>query len=161
MMKRAEGRKGFNNREEKRRRRACARRPAFEGERSDSLRAARAFLEVYRTCHPDDRAETLEPTSDALPAFDRTAVLAKNRVLHGDRPTEEQMGSWRRIERRTPNRAFQGCRQVASLPRCETPGSPTVSSGVFDVLVQPGSPFAAEASLAQPVEEAPRLAEIF
>jgi len=138
---------------------ARAGQASVRGERSYSLRAARAFLEAYRACHPDDRVETLEPTSEIIPAFDRTAVRAKYRVLHGDRPTKEQMGAWRRIERQI-ERFKAAAKLLLSAPMWNF-GVPHRLKPCFDVLVQPGCPFAAEAALAQAVEEAPRLAEIF
>ena len=67
------------------------------GDRSYSLRVARAFLESYQEAHPDDVIETLD-LAGPIPEFDATAVAGKYRIMHGESHTDEEAKAWKSVQ---------------------------------------------------------------
>jgi FMN-dependent NADH-azoreductase len=68
-------------------------------DRSASIEVSRAFLDAYRTAHPDEPIETLDVWSLELPAFDNHALMAKYAGLSGTALTTEQAKAWDEIRR--------------------------------------------------------------
>ncbi len=69
------------------------------GERSHSIAAAEAFLEVYRHKNPEDTVLTLDLFEEDLPPFDGRIINAKYSILHGEEVSEEDRNAWGQVER--------------------------------------------------------------
>lgn len=65
---------------------------------SASIEVCEAFLDAYRSAHPDHVIETLDIWNMALPEFDGDAMAAKYAGLSGAALTPAQAAAWRRIE---------------------------------------------------------------
>lgn len=109
------------------------------GERSYSLRAARAFVEAYRESHPRDTVETLGLDSETVPDFGSLAVEAKYRVLHGDSSAPAHREAWGRVEKEI-ERFKAADKYVVSCPMWNF-GIPHHLKRYVDVIVQPGYTF--------------------
>ncbi|HOS95138.1 MAG TPA: NAD(P)H-dependent oxidoreductase [Armatimonadota bacterium] len=67
------------------------------GDRSYSVSAAHAFIDAYRSAHPDDMVTTLDVFERDLPPFDGFMLQAKYTVLHGASPTGEERAAWDQV----------------------------------------------------------------
>ena len=105
------------------------------GDRSYSLRAARAFVEAYRAAHPDDKVETWDLWADPPPAFDLGAVVAKYRILHGEEHTAEDAAAWQAVVE-TIDRFKRADKLLISSPMWNF-AIPYPLKQLFDVIVQP------------------------
>jgi FMN-dependent NADH-azoreductase len=109
------------------------------GERSNSLRAAQAFLEAYRSRVPDDDIAHLDLFATELPSFDGPVLQAKYNIMHGQDSTEAQREAWRAVES-VIDQFKSADKLVFSLPMWNF-GIPYKLKHYFDVLVQPGLTF--------------------
>src|SRR5690242_11267738 len=67
------------------------------GKTSESLRLAEAFLETYRSAHPDVTVDTLDLWAEPLIAFDGTKAGAKMTVIGGGTPVGAESDAWAAI----------------------------------------------------------------
>ena len=110
------------------------------GERSYSLRVARAFVESYLDLHSGDVVKTLDLAGkNSLPEFDGLAVAGKYRVLHGESHTAEEAAAWKAVEV-TIEDFKRADKLVISSPMWNF-GIPYRLKQFFDVIVQPGYAF--------------------
>jgi FMN-dependent NADH-azoreductase len=107
--------------------------------RSYSRAVADAFVEAYRTTHPQDAIATLDVFNASLPAFDGLAVQAKYTILHGKTHTPEELKAWKAVE--TVIKDFVSAdKYVMAVPMWNF-GIPYRLKQYFDVIVQPGYTF--------------------
>lgn len=112
---------------------------SLRGAASYSLRTAEAFLESYRTSHPDDTIRTLDLATDPIPQFDALASAGKYRILHGQTHTEGEAQAWKAIEAAIED-FKKADKLVLSSPMWNF-GVPYRLKQYFDVIVQPGYTF--------------------
>lgn len=108
-------------------------------ERSKSSQVAGAFLESYKTAHPDDSVDRLNVFEQDLPAFDGLTVQAKYTILHGKEHTAEERQAWDAVEK-VITRFSEADKYVFSVPMWNL-GIPYRLKQYFDILVQPGYTF--------------------
>lgn len=108
-------------------------------DRSASIAVARAFLEAYRTAHPQDRIETFDLWSTALPDFDGDTINAKYHILHGQPHTAEEAAAWKAVVA-VFERFNAADRYLFSLPMWNF-GIPYKLKHLIDVITQPGLAF--------------------
>ncbi|MBX3439797.1 MAG: NAD(P)H-dependent oxidoreductase [Planctomycetaceae bacterium] len=107
--------------------------------RSKSIAAARAFLEVYKASHPNDRVVTLDLWDKKLPEFDGFTIDAKYQVLHGQGFSPEQQQAWQAVVDLCDE--FKAAdKYVLSLPMWNF-GIPYKLKHYIDVIAQPGQTF--------------------
>ncbi len=70
---------------------------APRGDESRTMKLANAFLESYRTAHPDDTIETVDVFHDDIPEFDEVAAAGKYAVMYGHEPGGEAVARWQRV----------------------------------------------------------------
>jgi FMN-dependent NADH-azoreductase len=109
------------------------------GERSYTLRTARAFLESYLEAHPGDTVETVDLGAGSIPEFDATAVSGKYRILHGEPHSAEEAEAWKAVEA-TIEVFTRADKFLISSPMWNF-GIPYRLKQYFDVIVQPGYTF--------------------
>lgn len=68
-------------------------------ERSASLEVANAFIDVWKTRHPEDAVDVLNVWTTPLPEFDGASLEAKYAGIEGRERTAEQKAAWEEIER--------------------------------------------------------------
>jgi FMN-dependent NADH-azoreductase len=112
---------------------------SVRGERSYSLRAAKAFIESYRESHPGDSVRTVDLSVDPIPEFDGLAVSGKYRILHGEDHTEEEARAWKAVEAAIEE-FKKADKLVISAPMWNF-GVPYRMKRYIDVIMQPGSTF--------------------
>jgi FMN-dependent NADH-azoreductase len=109
------------------------------GQRSASITVARHFLEVYRAKHPGDTVETLDLWQTSLPEFNGATIDAKYAVLHGQKPSGDQVRAWEVVSNVAEH--FKSAdKYLFSLPMWNF-GIPYKLKHFIDVLVQPGLAF--------------------
>jgi FMN-dependent NADH-azoreductase len=109
------------------------------GQRSASITVAQHFLDVYRAKHPGDAVETLDLWQAALPEFDGATIDAKYAVLHGQKPSADQVRAWAVVTKIAEH--FKSAdKYLFSLPMWNF-GIPYKLKHFIDVLVQPGLTF--------------------
>ncbi|HUD84066.1 MAG TPA: NAD(P)H-dependent oxidoreductase [Candidatus Saccharimonadales bacterium] len=109
------------------------------GQRSGSITVARHFLEVYRAKHPGDTVETLDLWQANLPEFHGATIDAKYAVLHGQKPSDDQVRAWQVVTKIAEH--FKSAdKYLFSLPMWNF-GIPYKLKHFIDVLVQPGLTF--------------------
>lgn len=108
-------------------------------ERSKSIAAAKAFLDVYTSSHPDDVVTTLDLWNMHLPEFDGDTINAKYKVMHGKDATDAEAAAWSKV--------VDFCQQflaadkyLFSLPMWNF-GIPYKLKHYFDIIAQPGQTF--------------------
>ncbi len=109
------------------------------GQRSASISVAQHFLDVYRAKHPGDTVETLDLWQTSLPEFNGATIDAKYAVLHGQKPTGDQVRAWLVVTKIAEH--FKSAdKYLFSLPMWNF-GIPYKLKHFIDVLVQPGLTF--------------------
>ncbi len=104
-------------------------------ERSYSIAAANAFIEVYREMHPNDEIITTNLFRKDLPPFDGLAVQTKYTLMHGLKYTEEDLTAWRAAE--TLIAEFKSAdKYVMAIPMWNF-SIPYRLKQYIDILVQP------------------------
>jgi FMN-dependent NADH-azoreductase len=68
------------------------------GSKSISIAAADAFVEAYRTAHPDVTVDNLNVWEEGLPEFDSEAIGAKYKGVAKEVMSEAESAIWRRIQ---------------------------------------------------------------
>jgi FMN-dependent NADH-azoreductase len=109
------------------------------GQRSASITVARLFLEVYRAKHPGDTVETLDLWQTSLPEFDGATIDAKYAVLHGQKPSGDQVRAWQ-VVTKVAEHFKSADKYLFSLPMWNF-SIPYKLKHFIDVLVQPGLTF--------------------
>lgn len=66
-------------------------------QRSASIEVAQAFLDAYRTAHPEDTIIKVDLWATALPAFDGDMLEAKYAALNGVERSPAQKAAWAQI----------------------------------------------------------------
>ncbi len=110
-----------------------------QGERSYSLRAAKAFVDAYRQAHPKDTVRTIDLNNCDLPAFDGLALQAKYTILHGLAHSNEEKKAWQAVEK-TIAEFTSADKVVISAPMWNF-GIPYRLKHYIDVIVQPSYTF--------------------
>ncbi len=112
------------------------------GELSFSIRAAKAFLEAYRSSHPGDGVEEVDLWQTDLPDFDFIAASGKYKIMRGLDRSPEEARAWRRV--------------VEAVDRLKAADKVVVSTGMWnfsipyrlkqylDVVLQPTLTFAVD-----------------
>jgi len=67
-------------------------------ERSYSIATADAFMEAYTEVHPDDDIIKFNVFDKDLPIFDGPALQAKYAILHGLKPSDQELAAWKAVE---------------------------------------------------------------
>ncbi len=107
--------------------------------RSKSITAAKAFLEAYKTSHPNDHIVTIDLWEKKLPEFDGFTIDAKYQVLHGQGFSPEQHQAWQAVVDLCEE--FKAAdKYVISLPMWNF-GIPYKLKHYIDVIAQPGQTF--------------------
>lgn len=107
--------------------------------RSKSIAAAKAFLEAYKTAHPNDQVVTIDLWEKALPEFDGFTIDAKYQVLHGQSFSPDQEKAWQAVVDLCDE--FKSAdKYVLSLPMWNF-GIPYKLKHYIDVIAQPGLTF--------------------
>ena len=109
------------------------------GERSYSLRVARAFVESYLDLHSEDVVKTLDLAKHSFPQFDGLAVAGKYRLLHGESHTTQEAAAWKAVEAAIAD--FKGADKLVISSPMWNFGIPYRLKQFFDVIVQPGYTF--------------------
>ena len=78
------------------------------GSRSISIAATDAFVEAYRTAHPDVRVDNLNVWEEGLPEFDSEAIGAKYKGVAKAPMNDAESAIWKSIQSLAAR--FQGCR---------------------------------------------------
>jgi FMN-dependent NADH-azoreductase len=68
------------------------------GSKSISIAATHAFVEAYRTAHPDVTVDNLNVWEEGLPEFDSEAIGAKYKGVAKESMSEAESAIWRRIQ---------------------------------------------------------------
>jgi FMN-dependent NADH-azoreductase len=68
------------------------------GSKSISIAAASAFVEAYRTAHPDVTVDNLNVWEEGLPEFDSEAIGAKYKGVAKEAMNGAESAIWRRIQ---------------------------------------------------------------
>jgi FMN-dependent NADH-azoreductase len=113
------------------------------GAASQSLQIADAFLDVYRTTHPDDTVLTWDLWDGTLPEFGPAAAGAKMTVFGGGRPKGAQADAWQSALA-TFARFDAADRLLFSVPMWNS-GVPYILKQFIDVVSQPGAVFGVDA----------------
>ena len=107
--------------------------------RSYSIAVADAFVESYRSAHPNDSIVERDLFAEDLPAFDGQKLMAKYAILNGQPHTAEQSKAWKAIE--AVIEEFKSAdKYVLAVPMWNF-GIPYRLKQYFDVIVQPGYTF--------------------
>ena len=108
-------------------------------ERSKSIAVAKAFLDTYRSSHPDDEVITLDLWTKELPEFDGFTIDAKYQVLQGNDFTDQQQQAWQAVVD-VCDEFKSADKYVISLPMWNF-GIPYKLKHYIDVITQPGQTF--------------------
>ena len=109
------------------------------GDRSYSLRAAKAFLESYAASHPGDSVKTLDLWNVAVPEFDALAASAKYRIMHGEDHSPEEALAWEVVAGAVEG--FKSADKIVISSPMWNFGIPYRLKQYLDVIVQPGLTF--------------------
>jgi FMN-dependent NADH-azoreductase len=109
------------------------------GQRSASISVARHFIEAYRAKHPGDTVETLDLWQTSLPEFNGATIDAKYAVMHGQKPTSDEVRAWQEVTK-VADHFKSADKYLFSLPMWNF-GIPYKLKHFIDVLVQPGLTF--------------------
>ena len=107
--------------------------------RSKSIAVANAFLDSYRSSHPDDEIKIVDLWNTELPEFDGFTIDAKYQVLHGQDFTDEQQQAWQAVVD-VCDEFKSADKYVISLPMWNF-GIPYKLKHYVDVIAQPGQTF--------------------
>ena len=108
-------------------------------DRSFSTRAAQAFLDAYRTEHPQDAVESFDLWKADIPAFESAAASGKYKAMRGMAHSPEEARAWRPVVE-TINHFKSADKVLVSSPMWNY-GIPYRLKQYIDVLVQPGLTF--------------------
>ncbi|MHC4123113.1 MAG: FMN-dependent NADH-azoreductase [Planctomycetota bacterium] len=108
-------------------------------ERSKSIAVANAFVEAYKQKNPSDEIIILSLFDDWLSEFDRPAVEAKYVILHGKTHSEEQLRTWKAVEK-VINQFASADKYLLATPMWNF-NIPYRLKQYIDILVQPGYTF--------------------
>ena len=112
------------------------------GSLSFSIRAAQAFLAVYRQANPNDTIEMLDLWSADIPAFDFTSASGKYKIMRGLPHSPEEASAWAKV--------------TACIDQFKSADKVVLSTGMWnfsipyrlkqyvDIVVQPGFTFAVD-----------------
>ena len=109
------------------------------GDRSYSISVADAFIDAYRTAHPDDSVSTINLFTTDLPPFDGFALNAKYAILNGQDHSADEAAAWRAVEN-VIETFTSADKMVFAVPMWNF-GIPYRLKHFIDVIVQPGYTF--------------------
>ena len=109
------------------------------GDRSYSLRGARAFLEAYLAEHPEDTVDALDLFREGVPEFGVAAASGKYKIMSGQAQTAEETQAWKSVLAAI-ERFKKADKYVVSCPMWNF-GIPFVLKQYLDVIIQPGHTF--------------------
>jgi FMN-dependent NADH-azoreductase len=109
------------------------------GPRSESLALARAFLDTYRSIHPDDGVVEWDLWDGSLPEFGPSAAAAKMEVFGGRAPTGAAGEAWRAAGAAFARFAAAD-KYLFSVPMWNA-SVPYILKQFIDVVSQPGTVF--------------------
>jgi FMN-dependent NADH-azoreductase len=105
------------------------------GERSKSIATANAFIQAYTEKNPSDEIDTLNIFEESLADFGPMAVKAKYTVMHGQSHTEEELATWKGVEKDI-ERFKSADKYVFAVPMWNF-SIPWRLKQYIDILVQP------------------------
>ena len=108
-------------------------------ERSKSIAVANAFLDKYKSTHPNDEVVTIDLWEKNLPEFDGFTIDAKYQVLHGRSFDADQQNAWKAVVN-VCDEFKSADKYLISLPMWNF-GIPYKLKHYIDVLTQPGQTF--------------------
>jgi len=103
------------------------------------ISAARAFLDAYAECHPDDTIRTLDLERARIPEFGSLESAAKYRILHGDTVGRGAAMTWEAVEGAI--RDFKRADKLVISSPMWNFGIPCRLKQYVDIIVQPGYTF--------------------
>lgn len=109
------------------------------GDQSYSTRAARAFLDAYRTLHPEDQIDILDLFRDEVPEFGIAAASGKYKIMYGQAQSGEEVHAWKAVLAAI-DRFKRADKFVLSCPMWNF-GIPYRLKQYLDVIMQPGHTF--------------------
>ena len=109
------------------------------GERSKSITVGKAFLDAYKSRHPDDEVVTLDLFDADLPSFDGDAINAKYAIMHGEKFSPQQEQVWLQIVRIIVD--FKSADKYVLSAGMWNFSIPYRLKQYVDLLVQPGYTF--------------------
>lgn len=108
-------------------------------EGSRSLAVAKAFLETYKSAHPDDTVETFDLFRANLKPFDGAVLAAKYAVLSGNNPSGDEVEAWAEVNALADHlKSFD--KYVINVPMWNF-GVPYILKQYIDIITQPGITF--------------------
>lgn len=110
-----------------------------QGERSASLRIAKAFLEEYSATHPGDTVETWDLWDGTLPPFGPAAVAGRTQIFYGATPTGEQGAAWQAALDAFAR--FDAADKIVFSVPMWNHSLPYILKQFIDVITQPGTIF--------------------
>lgn len=109
------------------------------GKRSHAIAVTDAFIKAYKAKHSGDEIIELDVFKAELMPFDGLAVQAKYTVLHGGKPSGEEMTAWKGVEDTIA--AFTAAdKYVFAVPMWNF-SIPYRLKQYFDIIIQPGYTF--------------------
>lgn len=107
--------------------------------RSKSIEVSKAFIDAYKSAHPDDEVVTLDLWNTELPEFDGYTIDAKYQVLHGQDFDADQKKAWDAVVAICDE--FKSAdKYLISVPMWNF-GVPYKMKHYIDVIAQPGQTF--------------------
>ncbi|GAA3126488.1 FMN-dependent NADH-azoreductase [Kribbella aluminosa] len=107
------------------------------GNKSESLRIADTFVDVYRETHPGDEVVTWNLWDGTLPEFGPAAAGAKMTFIAGEALEGEEAEAWEAVQA-TVQRFLAADRLLFSVPMWNA-GVPYILKQFIDVISQPGT----------------------
>ena len=104
-------------------------------ERSHSLAVADAFIDEYKSTHPDDEIVTINVFDKVLPPFDEFALNAKYAIMHGQSHSDKEKETWKKIVE-ILEEFNSGDTYVMAVPMWNF-GIPYRLKQYLDIIVQP------------------------
>jgi FMN-dependent NADH-azoreductase len=105
------------------------------GQRSKSIAIANAFIKAYKQKNPSDEIDVLNIFEESLADFGSMAVKAKYTVMHGQSHTEEELATWKDVEKNI-ERFKSADKYVFAVPMWNF-SIPWRLKQYIDILVQP------------------------
>lgn len=105
-------------------------------ERSVSIEVSKAFLDSYRSSHPNDEIDVWDLWREPLMEFDQDALDAKYAVIHQEQQNSRQQAAWAKVAA-LADRFKAPDKLVISQPMWNY-GIPYKLKHLIDVIAQPG-----------------------
>ncbi|MCU0712104.1 MAG: NAD(P)H-dependent oxidoreductase [Pirellula sp.] len=108
-------------------------------DRSKSIRVAHAFLDAYKSTHPEDEVVMIDLWEKQLPEFDGYTIAAKYQVMHGQGFDANQQSAWQAVVD-VCSEFTSADKFLFSLPMWNF-GIPYKLKHYIDIIAQPGQTF--------------------